>query len=305
MMKRWNKPLLALALVGALAVGQIGLAQEAVDPAALADVAVAFESTRSVESLHLMSQSLTESSGGANGFDLSLQLTQEFDLARTESGWNASGSLVTSSTLPMIGAIELTSEIISIDGVTYARFTDLPEGLPLELPQDWVDMEQFTAEQGGLPFGPSDNQLLAMLLLPLDEQSVTAITALPADTIDDQAMSVYQITLDPAAVLESEAASLLNVGLGAGLGGLPGGGNGPLPQRPAVDQTPPAPEDIQMTFAVYIGDDDGLVHRLYTVIQIAPSGEGDAARPGLQTTTVTDLSRFDEPVEITAPEPVS
>lgn len=302
MMKRWNKPLVVLALVGALAVGQVGLAQESVDAAALTEVATAFESTRSLDSLHLKSQSLTESSGGADGFDLSLQLMQEFDLARTESGWNASGTLVTSSQLPVVGALELTSEVITVDGVTYARFIDIPEGLPLELPQEWVDLEQFTAEQGSLPFGPSDNQLLAMLLLPLNEQSVTAITALPADTIDDQTMNVIQITLDPAAVLESEAASLLNVGLGARLGGLPAGGNGPLPQRSAVDQTPPAPEDIQMTFAVYIGADDGLVHRLYTVIQIAPAGEGDAARPGLQTTTVTDLSRFNEPVEITAPE---
>lgn len=316
MTKHWNRAIGTLVLVTALTLGQITLAQEAVEPESLADVAAAFENIRDVTSLHMVSQSLTESSDGANGSAFSTQQTQEFDLARTDDGWNAAGSLMTSITLP-IGVLELGAEIISVDGVTYVRFNQVPEGIPLDLPQDWVDLERFTAGHGtnsgrplngNLPLGISSDQLLAPLMIPVNSQSVTQITVLPSDEIDGQTMRVYQIAVDPAAVLESDASSLLNANAPGGFGGFPGGAANGAPPRgtpepPAPDElTAIAPEDIQMTFAVYIGEVDGLVHRIYSIVAVAARGTGDNTMPAITVTSIIDYSRFNEPVEIITPE---
>jgi hypothetical protein len=316
MTQHWNRVTGTLLLVTALTLGQITLAQEAVEPESLGNVATAFENTRDVTSLHMVSQSLTETSTGANGFAFSTQQTQEFDLARTDDGWNTAGSLVTSIILP-IGAIELGAEVISVDGVTYVRFNQVPEGIPLDLPQDWVDLEQFTAGQGtnsgqplngNLPLGTSSDQLLAPLMIPMNGQAVTQITVLPSDEINGQTMRVYQITVDPAVVLESDASSLLSINAPGGFDGFPGGAVNGFPPQGAPELPDPdeltalTPEDIQMTFAVYIGEADGRVHRIYSIVAVAARETGDSTTPAITVTSIIDYSRFNEPVEIIIPE---
>ncbi len=307
MMKSWNRLLMALAVTTTLTLGQVTLAQEAVDLEVLTEITTAFENTQNVTSLHMVSQSLMESSGGNNGMALTTEQTQEFDLVRTEAGWNAMGSITSSANTP-IGAFELGMEVISVDEVTYGRFNQIPEGLPLELPQEWVNLDELTTEEGNLPLATSIEQLIAPLMLPLDATAVTQMSVLPSDEIEGEPMRVYQVTLDAAAVLDSEAASLLNVGGATGFGGFPGGAGGGLPpqatpQLPAAGEiATPAPEDILMTFAVYIGENDRLIHRLYIVTQIQPSDDSETTRPGLQTTTIIDFSLFNQTVEITAPD---
>lgn len=151
-------------------------------------------------------------------------------------------------------------------------------------------------------------------MLPLDETTVTQVSVLPDDEIEGEAMRVYQITVDPAAVLESDAAGLLNMGVSGGFGSLPGGGGLPgnmdgsflppgTPPAPAADElTPPAPEDIQMTFAVYIGAADGLVHRIYSIVAVAARNADDGTTSTITVTSIINYSKFNEPVEITAPE---
>lgn len=296
------KKLLSAALIIGVLVVSIGAAgAQAIDPALLETVARATENTRASTSLHVTAQSLTESEG--SDLSLSSQRTQEFDFAKTETGWNIEGTVAYAMSLPF-GEFQISTEIIVVDGVTYVRSSDAPAELPLTLPTTWVNLEEYNAESpnGGLPISASAEELLAALMIPINAESVTAIAALPDDEIDGQTMQVYQITVDSAAVLESEAASLFDIGMGGG-GAVPAGGLQPpqgapeLPAAPTEMETP-SPEDIQMIFAVYVGADDGLVHRVYAVVNIAASGEG----ANLTSTTITDYSNFNEAVEITAPE---
>lgn len=296
------KKLLRVALIIGVLVVSIGAAgAQAIDPALLETIATAMENTRASTSLHVTAQSLTESVGTDRS--LSSQRTQDFDFAKTETGWDMEGTVTYALSLPL-GEFRISGEIIAVGGITYVRAGDAPADLPLNLPTTWVNLEEYNAESpnGGLPIAASAEGLLAALMIPINAESVTAIAALPDDEIDGQTMQVYQITIDSAAVLESEAASLFDIRMGGG-GAVPAGGLRPpqgapeLPAAPTELETP-SPEDIQMTFAIYIGADDGLVHRVYAVVNIAPSGEG----ANLTSTTITDYANFNAAVEITAPE---
>lgn len=295
-----KKLLITVFIIGVLSVS-IGAADaQAIDPALLETVAKAMENTRASTSLHLTAQSLTESVGSDRS--RSSQRTQDFDFAKTETGWDMEGTVTYALSLPL-GEFQISGEIIAVGGITYVRAGDAPAELPLTLPTTWVNLEEYNAESpnGGLPIAASAEELLAALMIPINAESVTAIATLPDDEIDGQTMQVYQITVDSAAVLESEAASLFDIGMGGGAvfagGSRPPQGAPELPAAPTEMETP-SPEDIQMIFAVYIGADDGLVHRIYAVVNIAASGEG----ANLTSTTVTDYSNFNEAVEITAPE---
>lgn len=299
MMKRtlWGAGALVVAL--ALGVGIAG-AQEVVDPALLTPVEAALESTRALDSLRISTQSLTESS--AQFGDVSIQNSSTLDLVRADadSAWNAVGEINLMSELPVIGTLNLSAEVVRLDGVTVVRFGELPQVLPFELPQTWTTTDELEAGGGLLPLPMTPQALIGALNLPITADAVTAIAALPDDEIDGQAMRVTQISLDAAAVLESDAAGLVTVaGPGAAGGNLPGGFAPPGgAQRPA-EIAPPMPEDIQVTLAVYVGADDGYLHRIYLLINIA--GSEDGSRPASTVTTISDYSKFDEPVEIIAP----
>jgi hypothetical protein len=285
-----------------MGIGYAG-AQDAVDPALLTPVEAALESTRALDSLRISTQSLTESS--AQFGDLSIQNRSEVDLVRAESDeeWNASGSISLTSELPVIGTLDIGAEMVRLDGVTYVRFGELPDALPLELPEAWTATDELESNGGILPLPTTPDALLGALLLPIATDSVTAIAALPDDEIDGQTMRVTQISLDPALLLESDAADLLLVdGSRGGFGGgnRPGGFTPPAGAQPPAEIVPPSPEDIQVTLAVYVGADDGYLHRIYLLINIA--GSEDRSRPASTVTTISDYSNFGEPVEITMPQ---
>jgi hypothetical protein len=52
-------------------------------------------------------------------------------------------------------------------------------------------------------------------------------------------------------------------------------------------------------YLVYVGADDGYVHRIYSVIALAQSAP---SQPGLRITTLTDFSSFNQISAITAPQ---
>lgn len=300
MMIRFQKALTLVSIAGILALGAGAVsAQEAVDPALLATVETALADTRALDSLRISTQSLTQSSTPMG--DLNIQNVLEIDVVRADDDWNATGVVSVTSELPAMGAIELGAEIVRLDGVSYVRFGDLPEALPLELPQTWTMTEDLEGGGGFLPLPTTAETLLGALNLPISAENVTAIAALPDDEIDGRTMRVTQLSLDPAAVLESEASGLLNSGAGPGFGGgnLPGGMTPPDGAQPPAEMVPPQPEDIQVTLAVYVGADDGLVHRIYLLVNIA--GSEDGSTPSTSLTTISDYANFGEPVEIVMP----
>ncbi|MDX2137101.1 MAG: hypothetical protein SF123_03330 [Chloroflexota bacterium] len=293
--------LLGKTLAGALGIlllsSGIAAAQETIDPALLTPVETALESTRALDSLRIHTQSLTETS--AEFGDVSIQTESEMNLVRTEADWNAAGTIGVIGELPVIGTLDISGEVVLIEGTTYVRFGDLPDGLPIELPQTWTTTDTLETSGGFIPLPTTADGLLGVLNLPITAETVTAIAALPQDEIDGQTMTVTQVSLDPAAVLESDAASLVTVaGPGAG-GNVPGGLTPPDGQQLPEEITPPEPEDIQVTLAIYVGAEDGYVHRIYLLVNVVESEDG--TRAGGTITTLSDYSNFDEPVEITAP----
>lgn len=283
-----------------LGVGSIGYAQS--DPALLAAVTQAFDQTRASASLHIETQSLVVRDGGRGQ-----QSSSTWDMTAVEAGWNLSGSQTTVLQMGEI-QIETTMQYKVVDGVTYMNL-DGVQGMPggqgtQELPQGWFVL----TDDGMNPpmFGQVENlanQALGGLEFPISAESVTAIVELPGDTLNGQAMRIYQLSLD--------AQALLSFGRG-GFGGMPpvGGQNAPptdgqnMPpgggQRPDFGQALD-PSAIQITFAVYVGQDDGLIHRIYSVIETAFSGS-DGAQSTTTATVVSDFTVPAQAIEIAAPE---
>lgn len=333
------KKILSLLLISLFLVGTVS-AQSA-DTALVGAAVAAFEQTLGSTSLHIEAQTITDRGGSQQGS------TGSYNAVQGASGWNVSGSQTT--TLTMQGnTMETTTSVIVLDGTVYmlveggmAMFTP-PNGdgaagggaTPAEttLPEGWyiasspdtaTTTDATTPMRGGQQDASSQiSRALGALMLPVTAEAITAISELPGDTINGQAMRVLQISLDPQAVIDSGSA-LLNMGgggfPGSGFAGprgdvsqgaqLPDGArempplnDGAMPPSGEIDGAQGgrggmgqiSAENVQITFAVYIGADDGLIHRVYSVIAMG----GDFATT---ITTVTDFSAFGEPVEISAP----
>jgi hypothetical protein len=323
-----------LSCVALLASGVITVsAQNAVDPASLDYVVKAYANTLASTSLHIESQSQTQSADQQQGAGLGQKSTSSFDAAKTADGWNINGSRTTAITTQN-GEVDIQMDTIVVDGKLYLQVSGMPQfqqqdqnAAPPAVPQGWFDPAQLEASGQRVPgVGNTDPKttvqtLLDALNLPVDGKSVTALKELPADKIGDQSMRVFQLTLDPAIILQSDAAALLRGGgFGGGFGGFRRGQNGqggngqqgqgnaqqvPGQGTPFPTRTPPNPADYQITFAVYVGDQDQLIHRIYSVIAIAATqdnGNGFGGQPARTITTVTDFSKFNDPVTITAPQ---
>lgn len=321
-MKAWKHLLAAVVLT----VGWAGTAaaQSSADPALLDAVTQAFEKSRAVASLHIERQSITEIAGAE--FSLTQRETASFDAAQGADGWNLAGKQTTTAAVQ--GAeVTSTTETVILDGVVYLRLTGQRAGFPgaggqnapsqpegwfqVEQPQDGQAMPTGLGRGGGMA---SANSALGMLLLPVSADSALAIKELASDTINGQAMRVFQVTVDPQAVLDAGFGGLLNAGAGLFGRQLNAAPNAEPPSAPDPNAAPPAtpgaeggfqgapmmvnPENIQITFAVYIGQDDGYIHRIYSVV----SSLSDAAPGQVTATSITDFSAFGAPVNITAPE---
>jgi hypothetical protein len=314
MLFSWKRSFVAVALVGTVAVAS---SAQSVDAALLARVTSAVENTLVTSSLQIATQSQTQLLMGQ------LSLTQngssEWVLAQGTNGWNAQGSTTNGLSTPM-GEFEITNEIIVLDDTTYARIGEMPAmlnalqgqgGEAVEIPEGWFEVSADNTENPIANVSVDATSFFGVLAFPLSEENIVSLAEIAPDEIDGQAMQVIQVTVDAQAVAESEAAGLLVSG--AGLGGFGAGGGfpqgGQLPEGAQLPEgvTPPAnPEDMQtpdfsnaqITFALYIGQDDGLVHRIYSVVLV----EGVEGQGGFSTTSLSDYSAFDEAVTIVAPE---
>ncbi|MFN8530666.1 MAG: hypothetical protein U0670_18835 [Anaerolineae bacterium] len=381
MSKRFTLLSLLILMIGAVGVLSAQPNAQTVDSALVDTVAGAFAATSASTSLHINTQTAVSRTGGFGGEGAEQQNSASFDLAIGASGWNVSGSRTTITSFNS-NQVQSTVQIAVVDGVVYANldgFAGLaggfgqppggdangnangqlpqpPDGAGLtDLPQGWfavgADANPIVSQLIGADLA---TRLLAELQLPITTGSVTAISALPDDTIDGQVMHIYQVTLDTQAVLDSGANLVFDnvrggVPGGFGEGGFRGGRGGDdddaaqivlptleagasaLPTLPALEgssgtstdasgqpvgpdgqtlgegQVPPDfaqadidPASTQITFAVYIGADDGLVHRIYGVLSTMRQGR-DNETIGTNVTTVIDYSAFNAAPAITAP----
>jgi hypothetical protein len=310
-------------------------AQDAVDTTSLNDVVQAYANTLASTSLHIESQTQVDSTN-QQGQTTSQKTSASFDASKDQDTWDVSGHRVTAFNT-QAGEVDITTDTIVLGGEVYMQITGMPQfqggqggqqgqgGGQFSIPQGWFDATQMAANNQRVPIGGATDAktvvstLLDALNLPVTAQSVTALKELPADTIDNQSMRVFQLTLDPAIILQSDAAALLRGGGFGGFGGLGGGfagrrpganGQGQGQGAPAANGTPfptrqpPNPADYQITFAVYVGDQDQLIHRIYSVIAVSPNADETNAgtRAARTITTQIDFTNFNVPVTITAPQ---
>ncbi len=317
---------LVFAALIALLLGTFGAAQaqSAVDPTLLASITQAFDQTRASTSLHIESQQLIARE--SSEFAMQAQSSASWTLAAGTAGWNLSGA---QTTLTQFGdtPTESTIEYVVLDGVTYLNLDGVQMGGGGQdaqtLPQGWFEVSAEIGDPAQTPMrGIASTENLAVqafggLIYPITAESVTSVVELPSDTIDGQTMQVYQISLDAQFVIDSDASALLSIGGGMGgfAGGAPPRGDGDAAQGqpptdaqgqpPTGDQGQPPtgdqaidPANVRITFAVYIGQDDGLVHRIYSVIEIVTNRDDSSQTT---TTSIHDYSAFNQPAEITAP----
>ncbi|MDX2161425.1 MAG: hypothetical protein SF162_08890 [bacterium] len=318
-------PAAALLLTAGFALAPRAASAQSVDPALLDVVTTAFTETAAVASLSIQSQTVTETEGLPQGFQIGQQETVSAQLARSGDDWNLTRTSTTVLTTPQ-GETRIASELIVVDGVTYIRFSEAPEAMADGLPTTWANAADLALGDGGAADALVSADPLGELSLPIDAAAILSLTELQSADMDGQPMRVIQVSLDPAAILESEAAALVTgaaggLGGGMGAGGFPGGPGGEgmpalpegvtPPQGGALPEgmTPPADgeapevtaEDFEMTFAVYIGANDGLIHRIYRVIAIAPSAGDQGMALSFTTTTLTNYADFNAPITISAP----
>lgn len=307
-------------------------AQSSIDPQLQGVLQTAFTNMLFETSMTLTTNSSTETADAQAAGTPARQSSGKFQLAATATDWNISGSETTTINGAFGGAGDASAtaepatislDFVMVDGKSYVRFTSVPEAMQQNLSSDWTEVGQGQGGQNGqngrggfAGAFTSSQQITAALYLPLDATSVTALTEAPADTIDGQAMRVFQISFDPQALANTQAAPLVRgVGGFSGGRGTGGGQNAPAGNgndgaqatRPAGGGFQFAPMNTEITATVWVGSDQ-LIHRIETVVTRTPS-DANGTGPGAAastTTTTTDFSDFNQPVTITAPAvPVS
>jgi hypothetical protein len=269
-------------------------------------VSDAFESTTEAESYSAeieqsIEQTITSGSGSSaveitNTIDQVLNLEVEL----TDDGFNYVCILeqaVSSEIGGQTTEIELTLELVSVDGDFYARATDVsPSSLSSNFPDDWIDVNEdgsrypsiavLNAEQPGTLYN-------AIVDLEVSDETVVAIEEVDSEELDDQEMRVFEIEYDTEAMLQSDAmASIVDA-----LTGMMQGSD----IQDILDQMA---EGSSMNFIVWIGADDGLVHQVASEVVIDADLEVSGAEVTLEQTleSVAQYSEFGEDFDIEAPD---
>ena len=304
-------------------------AQDSVDPQLLNTVQTAFTNLLNQSSFTQNTTSTTEFPDTLNGA-VTNQGSASYQLAAAANGWNISGTQTTTISAPPGGNISDTAttsmELVIVDGISYIRFTAVPEFMQSRnLPQVWTALDQ-SQEQRFAGMKTSSEEVTVALNLPLDASGITALTETAADTIDGQAMRVFQITFDSQAVMNSGASSLIG-GAGdsmviigdervgesggpsvssSGGGGVPSGapdtnssGGGSAPPIQQGNFQPPS-MDSQITATVWVGS-DGLVHRITIVVTSTPTDSSVGNSGSSTVTTTIDFTDFNQSITIAAP----
>lgn len=258
-------------------------------------VTAALAATTGVDTMQIVSESRVM---GPDDVALSAQTT-ELVLQRIEDGWDAQIQSSNLITTPM-GELMLVSETVRVAGVTYIRFTEVPEQLNM-LPTDWINLATLGEQAGTVAaLGQAEpDAALRVFELPVLDAAVTAITQIDDSVIDGQAVSLYQVTFDSNAILASDYSDILELAASGGQGMMqqgrtPGQGaeNAPGGNLEAID-----PTALLLTLTLYIGQDDGFIHQVDTIIATADTD----ADPFTLRMTQTNFSNFNEPVEIQEP----
>jgi hypothetical protein len=194
--------------------------------------------------------------------DISQAMTLEFE--RSDDGSTFSAVLEQTTTTDMSGQstdIELTIEMVLFDDELYMRVSDVsPRSASSAFPDDWVNVAD---EADRYPFLAAFNVdsitslYDAPLGLEIDEDTLLSIEELDSDEIDGQEMRVFEFEYDAEALFGSKV-------MAAFIDALSGMAQG-VDVQDLIDQMA---GDTEITYTVWINEEDMLVYRFDSVLNI-------------------------------------
>jgi hypothetical protein len=229
--------------------------------------------------------------------------TVDFQVAKNGDSYNASGTLEQNTVTDMGAAgstdTTLTFELVTLDGETYVRASGDAGMLGGVLPEGWTSLSDPSAGTNPI-FATLSGENLTRLYnqaLPINETTVVGIEELDGSRLGAAGMRVFQIDYNPSALIES--------GMFDSLGSaLSGSGSGAAAGIDVEQLLQDMFEDAEITYTVYVGDDDGLVHQLDSTMAIDATlnMQGMSIPLVMSIDSTTVFTNFNEPVTIEAPE---
>ena len=270
-----------------------------------------------------------------NGTTMTTDISQisDFQLQKTDDGYNAAGTLQNNTSMNMAGGVggtpgrAFTIEFITLDGKSYIRFdmgdtTNNPAASAMAsiFPDGWVEAGADSTNPLLASYGPDMLKGIYNLNVSVDTASVWSIEESAGENMDGQAMRVFDITYNPETYFQSSAFAAMANSIGSAGGGAGAGAMGSMPNVPGMPAMPDVPnadaqpslEDIarslQVALRVYVGADDGLLHQVESTVTYdmsamqASATSGDSLPMIMSLTGATTFSNFNQPVTIEAPD---
>jgi hypothetical protein len=224
--------------------------------------------------------------------------TVDLQIVRTDDGYNTAGVIdqtITANTAGQVQEVPLTIEIVLLDGVAFLRGSSESPLLANAIPTEWTEVDDNVAASNPVlaSFAPSALKQFYGVNAAFDEDTIESITELDSAEIDGQTMRVFEIEYSMDALLET--------GLLDGLTGNAQAGMSAEDLQALVEDILSSADAV---FTAYVGEDDGLLHQLDSVLSVdtVMTFQGVSMPLQMTVTSTTTFSGFNEPVEIEVPE---
>ncbi|MFN8372539.1 MAG: hypothetical protein U0694_06645 [Anaerolineae bacterium] len=233
-------------------------------------VSDAFDNMADVESYSvIVDQTLAQeitSGSGRSAVQVTNDLTQriEMQVEQGEEGWNFNAVIeqdITASTGSVDSELHMTLEMIALDGEVYVHAAEVsPRSLASSFPEEWINLDDDGSRYpalSALSAVSPDALYNSTVALTVNEDVVLSIAEADSDEIDDQTMRVFEVEYDSQAMLESDAMAAIVDAVAGMMRGID-----------FEDLISQMAEGSALSFTVWIGEDDGLVHRLDSLLLI-------------------------------------
>jgi hypothetical protein len=192
-------------------------------------------------------------------------------------------------------SIEMKMDLIIVADTTYVRFDAATDEWASQLPTDWVNLA--TSPTTLWLTQVLEIEQLALLMRPItyniSQESVTSIAELPSETLIEQEMRVFSLSLNSKGLEQSQTIEQLAKGLNAGTLNM---------------DTDKLIEDLlegaSLDLKVWIGTKDKLVYKRLVNIHLAADLQTNEQVIHLEYTSAGEFSysNFNTPIDIQAPE---
>lgn len=277
-------------------------------------VVTAYENTIALETFVYESDSVINQALNMGGADMEQELSQLVTVTGIRNDEGFDFSAVSESQMGMMGmALDLTFELIRVDGVLYGRGAGEGDGMMANVagtmfPEGWVNISEdgaaypgfsaYTSGSGTLMFDQFANPFG---LFPLTPTAVKGLVELDPEEVDGRPVRVFQFDVDFENMDPAVMGAITEV-VGGAVAGAGTGTAGIDVETMMQDMM----ESIEATITVYIDDAEQII--LQAVVDqtlgfgMTVPGMADKVQIDQATTTTVRLLDYNIPVEIVAPE---